>query len=597
MNGIGKMNWVTFLVSFGLSLALVPLIRYLANRSGQVADPRADRWHDKPTPAMGGIGIFIAYIAALLSTGSWDQMPWALIISSGLAFLVGLIDDIKNISPQAKLVGLFLAASVVVFSGNVTGFFPWAFANIAISFIWMVGIANALNLLDNMDGLASGTSLVVSAFLAYFFWQAGNSVLFGLTLAVAGATLGFFVFNFPPASIFMGDSGSLFLGLTLASLAITREDQASNVFAVIGVPTLIFLLPILDTAMVSLTRLLRGQSPAQGGRDHTSHRLVALGLSERQTLFVLLGIALFSGISAVILEALSYTLSLILIPIVVLVFTLFSAYLGQLKVVEADPSERPRRNLLTNWMLELTYRRRILEVLLDFFLIAFAYFLAHVAYFRLPLESVYAIHYTDTFALTIAATFVAFVGFGIYRGVWRYLSFDDAVGYLKASLSGAIIAAITVKLVFNSPIYSWGLFAAFGLLLFFLLLASRFSFRLLDQLIKPAQAQSKANILIYGAGDAGEFALKECLQNKKLGYNPAGFVDDDALKRGRRMHGLTIYGGFDDLEKLIVDHKIDGIVITSSHIESSGAAKKTLEICNKHGIWVKRMKLEFEELD
>jgi len=592
-----QMNWLVFLIAFILSLVLVPLVRNLANRFGQVADPRSDRWHEIPTPAIGGIGIFGAFFLAIIIAGPRDQFPWELLIASGLAFFVGLIDDLKSLSPQAKLVGLFLAASVVVFSGNVTGFFSWQVANIAISFIWMVGIANALNLLDNMDGLASGTSLVVSAFLAYFFWRAGNTILFSLTLAMAGATLGFFIFNFPPASIFMGDSGSLFLGLTLASFAISREDQASNVFAVVGVPTLIFLLPILDTAMVSLTRLLRGQSPAQGGRDHTSHRLVALGLSERQTLFVLLGIAIFSGVSAVILEALSYTLSLILIPIVVLIFTLFSAYLGQLKVVDADISERAHRNLLTNWVVELTYRRRILEVLLDFFLIAFAYYLAHVVYFRLPLESQFASHYIDTVALTIAATFGSFVVIGIYRGVWQHLSFADAVGYIKASLGGAVLAAITVKFIFNSSIHSWGLFAIFGIIQLFLLLASRFSFRWLDQVIRSPQTQPESTILIYGAGGAGELALKECLQNSALGYNPVGFVDDDEFKQGRRIHGLTVFGGFSELDRLLAEQNINGVIIASSHIESSGFAHKAIETCQKQGVWVKRMRLEFEEWD
>lgn len=590
------MNWIAFLVSFGVSLTLVPLIRYLANRHGRVADPRSDRWHEKPTPAIGGIGIFLAYVIAVTISIPLDRMPWALLIASGIAFVVGVIDDIKSISPQAKLVGLFLAASAVVFSGNVTGFFSWQVANIAISFIWMVGIANALNLLDNMDGLASGTSLVVSAFLAYFFWQAGNSVLFGLTLAVAGATLGFFVFNFPPASIFMGDSGSLFLGLTLASYAISREDQASNVFAVIGVPTLIFLLPILDTAMVSLTRLLRGQSPAQGGRDHTSHRLVSLGLSERQTLFVLLGIALFSGISAVILEALSYTLSLILIPLVVLIFTLFSAYLGQLKVVEADISERPRRNLLTNWMVELTYRRRILEVLLDFFLIAFAYYLAYVALYGLPLDAGYVGQYLDTLALTIAATFAAFVAFGIYRGVWRYLSFEDGVGYLLAAIVGAFLSALAAWQVFKSPLHSWGLFIVFGIILLFLLLASRFSFRLMDQVIRPPQKEREAKVLIYGAGDAGEFALKECLQNSDLGFNPIGFLDDDELKVGRRIHGMPVLGGLEDLATVLNKHHIEGLIITSVRIEKSGAAKDALRICREKNVWVRMMRLEFDEM-
>ena len=589
------MNWLSLLISFVASLILVPLVRFLAIRLGRVAKPREDRWHSQPTPAFGGVGIFLAFMIAVLLIGPRDQIPWTLLIASCLAFLLGFVDDLVQISPQVKLVGLFLAASIVVFSGNVTAFFPWPVANIAISFIWMVGIANALNLLDNMDGLAGGTALVVSIFLAYFFWRAENFVFLQLTLAISGAILGFMVFNFPPASIFMGDSGSLFLGLSLAAFAITREDQASNVFAVVGVPTLIFLLPILDTAMVSVTRLLRGQSPVQGGRDHSSHRLVALGLSERQTLLVLMGIAILSGLSAVFIEAWSYTLSLMLIPLVVLIFTLFSAYLGQLKVVGVDQKSKDSRNTLTNWLIDLTYRRRILEVLLDFFQIAFAYYLAHLAQFGLPLEETYADSYLLTLPIAIAATFTAFAVFGIYRGVWRYVSLDDAFGYVKAVGSGMLLSAVVVWLAYRSPDYSWGLYLLYGLLLLFIMMASRFSFRLLDQLIRPAKTLQEESILIYGAGDAGELALKECLQNKVLGYNPAGFLDDDPLKKGRRIHGLTVFGGVDKLNDLIKSHQIEGVIIASSAIDSRGVGQRAVDICNQNGVWVRRLRLEFED--
>ena len=223
-----NLAWFTVFLAFALGLILVPLVRYAAQRVGNVAQPRSDRWHDQPTPILGGVAIYAAFILAVLIFGDWDDLPWGLLIGSSFAFALGLIDDLKNLSPQTKLIGLFLAASIVIFSGDITAFFPWKPANIAVSFLWIVGIANALNLLDNMDGLASGTALMMAGFLAYFFWRSSNLPYLIITIALGGATAAFFVYNFPPALIFMGDSGSLFLGLTLASLAITREDQASN---------------------------------------------------------------------------------------------------------------------------------------------------------------------------------------------------------------------------------------------------------------------------------------------------------------------------------------------------------------------------------
>ncbi|NJN44816.1 MAG: undecaprenyl/decaprenyl-phosphate alpha-N-acetylglucosaminyl 1-phosphate transferase [Anaerolineae bacterium] len=249
-----------------------------------------------------------------------------------LYFGVGLYDDFKPLTPTAKVGFQIIAAGIVVFSGYRTGFFDIELLNILITMIWLVGITNAINLLDNMDGLAGGISFITAVFLCFFFWRIpGQEAFLLLALALAGGILGFLVFNFPPASIFMGDSGSLFLGFTLAALAIARKPQASNVFAVMSVPTLIFLLPILDTTFVAFTRLLRGQSPTQGGRDHTSHRLVAFGLSERQAVLILYALAFGSGAVGAVIESIDYTLGLVLIPVVVLSAALLAAYLGTSK--------------------------------------------------------------------------------------------------------------------------------------------------------------------------------------------------------------------------------------------------------------------------
>ncbi|MFQ5615074.1 MAG: MraY family glycosyltransferase, partial [Anaerolineales bacterium] len=322
---------LAFGVSLILSLLLVPVVRHLSLQLGRVASPRKDRWHKKPTPISGGVGMFFAFAGSLLFTHGETEIRWGLLAGSAIMFGLGFYDDLKPLTPPAKMTGQILAAAVVVFSGYTTGFFSSALPNILITIVWLVMITNAINLLDNMDGLAGGISLIAAGFISFFFWRSHSPELLLLSLAMAGAILGFLVFNFPPASIFMGDSGSLFLGFTLAALAIARTPQASNVFAVMSVPTLIFLLPILDTTLVTFTRILRGQSPVQGGRDHTSHRLVAFGLSERQAVLVLYAIALAAGVVGAAIESLDYSLSLVLIPVIVLFFALLAAYLGRLK--------------------------------------------------------------------------------------------------------------------------------------------------------------------------------------------------------------------------------------------------------------------------
>jgi len=590
------MPWLILLIAFGSGIVGVLGARWLGTKIGAVVHPREDRWHQRPTPYLGGVGIFLGFAIAIIVSGRIGEMDWGILIAGTIAFLLGLADDIWDLSPQSKLGGLFIAAIAVVVFGDITAFFPYQLANIIISVIWLVGIANAVNLLDNMDGLAAGTVIIASGFMAYFFYRAGSEQFMMLSLAVSGATLGFLVFNLPPASIFMGDSGSLFLGITLAALAIGREPQASNVFAIIGIPTLIFLLPILDTTMVSLTRLLRGHSPTRGGRDHTSHRLIALGLSERQTLLVLMGIGLISGISAVVIESINYHLSLALIPLVVFIFALFSAYLGKIKFVDKTETEGNKSNVFIRLVADLTYKRRILEVLLDFFLITFSYYLAFIIHLGLPISEEGINLFLETLPIAVGSTYVAFFLLGIYRGFWQYFSMEDGFRYLISILGGTVLTGIIVRLLIDIDQYPGGVLFIFGLLLFIIILGSRFSFRLLDRIIEPSGAQQEDQVLIYGAGGGGVMALREIIQNKEVRYKPIGFLDDDPMLQGRTIQGLNVFGGFNQIQQVLQQHPVGGIIIASKAILSNDRAEEILAVCQEQGVWVRLLRLEFDEM-
>jgi UDP-GlcNAc:undecaprenyl-phosphate/decaprenyl-phosphate GlcNAc-1-phosphate transferase len=333
------MTWLyltAFFSALTLSLLLTPLSRILSIKTGRVAAPREDRWHNRPTPTLGGTAMFVAFMLPVLGLlawgGGWSEARWGLLGGAVLMFGLGLLDDFKPVRPAVKLVGQAIAAALVVMAGDLIDFFPWDFANVVLTFLWLVGITNAINLLDNMDGLAGGIALIAAGFLGYFFWRAENPYLLAVALTLAGSVLGFLIFNFPPARTFMGDNGSLFLGFTLAALAVVHRPRASDVFSVMGVPILLFLLPILDTALVTVTRLLRGQSPVLGGTDHTSHRLIAFGLSERQAVLALYAVGLISGLVGAALEALNYSLSLALIPLLLIILAVLTAYLMKVKV-------------------------------------------------------------------------------------------------------------------------------------------------------------------------------------------------------------------------------------------------------------------------
>jgi UDP-GlcNAc:undecaprenyl-phosphate GlcNAc-1-phosphate transferase len=596
-------------IAFLAALALIPLVRQLSIRFGYVAAPRADRWSPRPTATLGGIGIFIAILASLLAgaalTGLWSQVPWGILIGSLMVFFLGLFDDFRQITPPAKLVGQILAATVVVAFGYTTKFFTPKIANtlvaqlpnILLTFVWLVGITNAINLLDNMDGLAGGIAFIASAFLAFFFWRANDPGLMLVALTMAGAVLGFLVFNLPPASIFMGDSGSLSLGFTLAALAIARQAQASNVFAVMGVPTLLFLLPILDTTFVTFTRLLRGQSPAQGGRDHTSHRLIAFGLSERQTLVVLYTIAIVSGVVGIGLEALSYWLSLIFVPLLVISLAIMVAYLGRLKIVQAAQDPNGRSWAITRFMVEITYRRRLLEVILDFFLIGISYYLSFLTRQGFFLDNATFGLFLQSLPVALGGAYLAFFALGVYRGVWRYVGLDDLLRFGEVSLLSSLLTVLGIFVFHNHDPYSPVLFVLFGVFLFLGLAASRSSFRVLDLFSGQQVRAGEQRVLICGAGDEGEMALRWILMNPQLDYRPVGFLDDDPFMFGRKIHGVEVLGNLSQVGDVLAERQVQGMIITSAARRDRELEKKLVEAGRQHQCWVRSLRLEFELLD
>ena len=589
----------SLIIALLASLLLVPAVRWASFRSGQVAIPRSDRWHHRVTPTLGGIGMFIAFLVALLVV--WltkaDQSVfferWSILVGMVIMFAVGLIDDIKHISPPIKLITQILAATLVIFFGNNTiNFFPWPIANILLTFLWLVGITNAINLLDNMDGLAAGVALITAGFLSYFFWEAENLGLLILSLSLVGCILGFLAFNFPPARIFMGNSGSMFLGFSLAALAIARRTQASSIFAIVGVPTLVFLLPILDTSLVAITRLLRGQSPVIGGTDHTSHRLVAFGLSERQAVLVLYGIAIISGFASIGLEAWDYDLSLVLIPILLIALFLFVAYLSRLKVVKAE-NEHP--NGITKWIVNFTFKRRIFEIIFDLLLIGVSYYLAFWTRFGLNMTTTSMELFLRSWPVVLVITYGAFYLFRIYQGVWRYIGVTDLIRYVGAALLSGGLSWFVMRLVFTDLSFTADVFLLYSLYLLIGLSGSRSSFLILDRFYsRQVPGVEMENVLLYGAEDAGEIALRWILRNPGIGYSVIGFLDDDSLKWGSNIHGVSILGDLNKLDEFIQERQVHGVIATTSAILNTPDGKKLISKCRDKGLWLRVLRLEFE---
>ena len=296
---------------------LTPLMRILAIRLNVVDNPdQSHKTHRMPIPYLGGVAIILGVFAitSLSLTGySMSQanilLALSLLIPAIALGLIGLVDDIRNLSPWPRfvaqsVVGLLTAILLIITDtvGSPTGS---VLVDALITIIWIVGITNSINFFDNLDGGASGTVAITSIALLILALQGEQYLIAALAAVLAGATSGFLLWNKPPARIYMGDAGALFLGLLIASLVVRLDTNPINSFATFSIPILLLAVPIMDTSVAVLSRLQRGISPFQGGKDHLSHRLMRSGLSKRLSVISLwIMTAYFAAIAIVISHAL-----------------------------------------------------------------------------------------------------------------------------------------------------------------------------------------------------------------------------------------------------------------------------------------------------
>jgi UDP-GlcNAc:undecaprenyl-phosphate GlcNAc-1-phosphate transferase len=279
-----------FLAALLLAVWGTPVARWVAPHLGFIDLPSARRVHRIPTPRLGGAAMYLAAITALLIFGrrfNFYQVVGILLGATLVSFL-GLLDDRRGLSAAVKLAGQFGAAAILLLTDVQVGVFPFPALNVAVTLIWVVGITNAMNLLDNMDGLSAGVAAVAASFFVLVAAMNGQYLVGGLSAALLGACIGFLAYNLNPASIFMGDAGALFLGYMLAAVGIKLRFPENVDIVTWMVPVLILGVPIFDTSLVIVSRALRGLNPlTTPGKDHTSHRLVAMGFTQREAVMVL----------------------------------------------------------------------------------------------------------------------------------------------------------------------------------------------------------------------------------------------------------------------------------------------------------------------
>jgi UDP-GlcNAc:undecaprenyl-phosphate GlcNAc-1-phosphate transferase len=327
---ISEIQYFTlFVITYSIVGLLTPIMRKVAI-SKQILDTptSAHKSHVQAVPYLGGVAILIGVVivsyTALIFNGLTSNNFWLAtsVLAPAVALgLVGLWDDLKNLPPLPRLIGQSIAglivAALLVLSKNVSNPTGSNYIDVLITVVWVVGICNSINFFDNLDGGAAGTGAISAIFLTYLALSNGQSFIAALSVVVAGGTLGFLIWNKTPARIYMGDAGALFLGVLLATLTIRLNPDTQSLFASFATPILLLAIPILDTCVAVFSRLRRGISPLQGGKDHLSHRLIRLGISRKLTAISLWILSIIFGLFAVIISLVSeqYEVNFVLLSI------------------------------------------------------------------------------------------------------------------------------------------------------------------------------------------------------------------------------------------------------------------------------------------
>ncbi|HID53826.1 MAG TPA: undecaprenyl/decaprenyl-phosphate alpha-N-acetylglucosaminyl 1-phosphate transferase [Anaerolineae bacterium] len=291
---------VIFTVALFVTAVSIPWVRRLAVHLGFVDAPARRKLHVAPMPLLGGLAIFGGAVIALIAfSGRLPSSVSGVLAAMTIVVLTGLLDDWRGLPAWAKMGGLLLASVILIlFDIRVKLPIPEAL-NIALTLLWLLGIANAINFLDNMDGLSAGISAVAASFMLLLGLVNDQFLVSALAAAVLGATLGFLRYNFKPARIFMGDAGSLFLGFLLALLGLQLRFPDNVSFVTWMVPVFILAVPVFDMTLVVVSRLRRGLSPNTPGKDHSSHRLVQMGCTQREAVLIIYLITGATGMVAI----------------------------------------------------------------------------------------------------------------------------------------------------------------------------------------------------------------------------------------------------------------------------------------------------------
>jgi len=617
--------FLSFATAGGLALALTPLVRSFARWAKIVDLPSERKIHKEPVPLLGGVAIFLSFNLAIFLAMLFDKTLFAesilrrwpaLFICQVIVLSFGIFDDIKRLEPWAKLVLQIIAGIVIALFGfGITAIAnPFTGRMIELGFLavpftvfWLVLIANALNLVDGLDGLAAGTSIIAAATIFGLSFLNQNIGVGIASVALAGSALGFIRYNFHPAKIFLGDSGSLLLGFLLAVFSIQGSSKGATLVAVLA-PVLALGLPIMETLLSMIRRFLRsihlvdystkngsvralyfrGIPLFKADKDHIHHRLLKLGYSHRKAVALLYGICIALSLMAFLSVAIKNINWVGFIGAVVV-----AVFIG-IKRLRYEEFKILENGLLMPVFNFPIVNSRLFHTFFDLGVISFSSYVCFVLVFRSFGGEAKSL-FIESLPLLLLIKIVIFYLTGVYKKSWAYPSVEELTGILGAVFLSSLVSALIMEVVFG--------IAAFGGLAFFVLdfyilltLAGgiRFSYRLLMSYYKKGFGGRKKKVLIYGAGYRGSTVLKEIRHNGDYLVNPIGYLDDDPTKKGKFVHGCPILGSVDDLEEILSRNDIAEIIISTAKI-ARNRVQKLVDLCKKKGIIVRQFEFRFYE--
>ncbi|OGJ85629.1 MAG: hypothetical protein A2268_16640 [Candidatus Raymondbacteria bacterium RifOxyA12_full_50_37] len=605
------------------TLIITPLVKRFAVGLNAIDKPETRKIHAGAIPRMGGLGIFFGVLTSVGILYLFRKEAFVLLVSKGyfniligsfLMLLLGMFDDKFGVNARIKFLVQVVIAIYVVHSGllieqvtNPFGSGPFHLGVLAypITILWIVGVTNAINLSDGLDGLASGVSLIVAITMFAVSLITNHPATGLISAALTGALLGFLKYNFNPAEIFMGDTGSLFLGFVLATISIKGSLISSTTVSIL-VPLIALGVPIFDTLFSIVRRVVTRMSPFTADAQHVHHRLLAFGLNQRQTVIILYIISIVFGLVAFLLTAARNETAAGLLFVVAIIIYIGVQRLGYVETILLKMREQRDANKkrlyhdlyvssdkpVSAWIRYIT-RNRVIEVLLDLFFMALSLALTRIIFEGYKaLSSDWSV-YRDQLLMIALCCYGPFFILGFYRELWKYIDIHAIGKYIKGVFSGTLLAYFALTWLNPSGALQPGHFLVLGLFLMVFVSTSRiiFNFYATYQKRELRKLSGGERVLIYGAGDSGVTILHTFIKEDNLDYRPIGFIDDDPSKLNRSISGYTVLGSLNDLENIILAYQVQRIVISTGYINGNHEAE-VKDLCRKHRVRLCRFRIQ-----